>query len=215
MQKRKFEPSVLYCQGQCGMQRIKRHAAYYTDRAKANHWCQTCYNQLVPDKAIVLDDGSEINKKDLQCFNNDALPEEAWVHCDECQSWVHQICALFNGRINKSNAKFTCPSCHLKKESVSPLSPLDKDFVKGADQLPHCKMSISIESGLLAALQNAYEQKARDLGISVDSIEKASGLSVRVVSNVEKQHFVGDEVCECVCVCSCSEFCRYCYCHCC
>ena len=73
------------------MQRIKRSAAYFTDRTKQNHWCEPCFNLLEPEKLISLDDGSEVMKKDLQEFKNDALPEEGWVNCDVCQSWVHQV----------------------------------------------------------------------------------------------------------------------------
>lgn len=91
VQKRRYEPTVLYCQGKCGMQRIKRNAAYFTDRTKQNHWCEPCFNLLDPEKLIPLDDGSEVMKKDLQEFKNDALPEEGWVNCDTCQSWVHQV----------------------------------------------------------------------------------------------------------------------------
>jgi Bromodomain/TAZ zinc finger len=91
VQKRRFEPTVLYCQGKCGMQRIKRNAAYFTDRTKQNHWCDTCFEQLDPKECILLDDGTKVLKKELQELKNDALPEEGWVNCDECHSWVHQV----------------------------------------------------------------------------------------------------------------------------
>lgn len=192
LQKRRFEPSVLYCQGKCNMQRINRHAKYFTDRSKANHWCESCYNSLNPDAPVVLDDGSEIRKDDLQGFSNDALPEEAWVNCDHCQSWVHQICALFNGRTNKSNATYTCPRCYLSALDQSPSSV--RASMKGAADLPHCKMSRELEEGLQRALGAAYVVKSNELGVGVDDIEKADGLSVRVISNIDKHHFVGDEM---------------------
>jgi hypothetical protein len=194
-QKRCFEPTVLCCQGrQCGMQRIKRHAAYYTDRTKQNHWCTPCYDLLKSEETIVLDDGGEILKKELQEFKNDALPEEAWVHCDQCHSWVHQICALFNGRTNKSTATYTCPNCHLKKESPADTRTQIEKLLKGAEDLAHCNMSMALEKGLIEALNTAYKGKAEELGVGVDQVEKAGGLTVRVVSNMEKKHFVGEEV---------------------
>lgn len=100
VQKRRFEPTVLYCQGKCGMQRIKRNAAYFTDRTKQNHWCDVCFAQLDPNQGILLDDGTKVFKKELQELKNDALPEEGWVNCDDCRSWVHQVCSMF------------CTTCH-------------------------------------------------------------------------------------------------------
>ena len=93
-QRRLFEPTVLYCNGACGMQRIRRNAFYYTDPSKQNHWCTPCYGLLKDAEPVALDDGSEVSKSSLQKYKNDALPEEAWVQCDDCHEWVHQICAL-------------------------------------------------------------------------------------------------------------------------
>lgn len=173
------------------MQRIKRQAKYFTDRTKQNHWCEDCYKLLKPADPIVLDDGSEALKKDLQEFKNDAVPEEGWVNCDECKSWVHQICALFNGRTNKSTATYTCPNCYLAK--------IDNDKppsmgTKGAKDLPESKLSREIEKGIAEALRVAYSSRAEELGVGVEEVEKAEGLSVRVLSNVDKKHVVGDEV---------------------
>jgi len=194
VQKRKFEPTVLYCQGKCAMQRIKRKASYFTDRTKQNHWCDKCYAELEPNESVVLDDGSEVFKKDLQEFKNDAVPEEGWVNCDSCKSWVHQICALFNGRTNKANATYTCPNCYLATYDVMQPKDEDKKLVKGASDLPVGKMSTAIEGGLMKAMEAAYEERAKDLGVSLEEVEKAEGLSVRVLSNVEKNHLVGDKV---------------------
>jgi len=184
------------------MQRIKRQATYYTDRSRSNHWCLDCYDLLKPEEPIVLDDGSDVAKADLQELKNDAVPEEGWVNCDECKSWVHQICALFNGRTNKSTATYTCPNCYLAKlESGS--VPLSKT-VKKAVHLPESKLSREIEKGLGEALKLAYNSRAKELDVGVEEVEKAEGLTVRVISNVEKKHIVGDEVrsyfcLECIC----------------
>ena len=66
--------------------------------------------------------------------------------------------------------------------------------VKVAKDLPRCKMSAAIESGLHKALASAYEERALDLGVDVSEVEKADSLFVRVVSNLEKKHVVRDEV---------------------
>jgi len=178
------------------MQRIKRQATYFTDRTKQNHWCEDCYNQLKPDEPIVLDDGNDVTKKDLQEFKNDAVPEEGWVNCDECKSWVHQICALFNGRTNKSTASYTCPNCYLSK-----MDTVDQAAVKpkGPKDLPESKLSRELEKGLADALQVAYISRARELDVGVEEVEKAEGLTIRVLSNVEKKHVVGDAVSHAFC----------------
>lgn len=179
------------------MQRIKRQAMYFTDRTKQNHWCEECYGQLKADEAIVLDDGNEIMKRDLQEFKNDAVPEEGWVNCDSCKTWVHQICALFNGRTNKSTATFTCPNCYVHQLSPGQPSPTT---MKGSRELPESHLSRAIEKGLAEVLAKEYESRAKELGCGIEEVEKATGLTVRVLSNVDKNHYVGDEVSLFVCV---------------
>jgi hypothetical protein len=175
------------------MQRIKRHATYFTDRTKQNHWCEHCYAVLKDDQRMVLDDGTEVVKSDLQEFKNDALPEEGWVNCDDCNSWVHQVCALFNGRTNKTTARYTCPNCFLRK--IEPHMPnTGRKLMKCAKDLAHCNMSMAIEKGLEVTLEAAYAQRARELGISAEAVEKSEPLTVRVISNTEKKHVIGEEV---------------------
>lgn len=40
--------------------------------------------------------------------------EEGWVFCDACDSWVHQICGLFNKGRNNKDDHYNCPDCLLK-----------------------------------------------------------------------------------------------------
>ena len=178
------------------MQRIRRNASYYTDPSKQNHWCTSCYVLLKDGEPVALDDGSEISKSSLQKFKNDALPEEAWVQCDDCHEWVHQICALFNGRRNKTAVAYTCPSCYVKKKNKTGEGEKNEDMqvVKCAKDLPRCTMSDAIEKGVEKALAKKYEEKAKELKVGVDQIDKADGISIRVVSNMERQHLVRDEV---------------------
>ena len=178
------------------MQRIRRNASYYTDPSKQNHWCTACYNLLKDNAPVALDDGSEMSKSSLQKLKNDAMPEEAWVQCDDCKEWVHQICALFNGRRNKTAAAYTCPSCHVKKkmEASGEKEEETVQLHKCAKDLPHFSMSEVIEKGLEAHLDKCYHEKAKELRVSVNEVEKVKGLSVRVVSNMERQHCVRDEM---------------------
>ena len=66
--------------------------------------------------------------------------------------------------------------------------------VKCAKDLPQCSMSEAIEKGLEKALAKKYEEKAAELEVGLDEIDKVDGISVRVVSNMERQHLVRDEV---------------------
>jgi E1A/CREB-binding protein len=175
------------------MQKIRRNATYYTDRTKQNHWCASCYLDLDENSPVVLEDGSNVRKAALQKLKNDGIPEEAWVQCDDCNDWVHQICALFNGRRNKTTAAYLCPKCHIKKTPDGETVEEEKR-VKVAKDLPHCKMSVEIEKGLNGILTKACEDRAKELGIDVSAVEKVEGLSVRVISNIEKNHLVRDEV---------------------
>jgi E1A/CREB-binding protein len=188
-----LEPPVLYCSGMdCGMSRIKRNAIYYTDPKNQNFWCKGCYSQLASKDLIMLDDGSEITKLKLLSAKNDSLPEESFLECHDCKGRVHQVCALVNGRKATSSEIFRCPKCILVHRSVENEPP--KPTKESAKYLPRCKMSDSMEEGLLKALDLAYEKVAAEMGIEVSEVEKAEGLSIRVMSHVQKQHAVRDEV---------------------
>lgn len=192
--RRLFDPPALFCSGSCGMHKIRRSATYYTDRFKQNHWCERCYNtHLKESEPIQLDDGRETAKSLLVKLKNDSIPEEAWVQCDQCHEWNHQICALFNGTQNSKLSPFTCPKCHVK-EANSTAEGMQVKNVKGACELPHCDLSRSIEDGLSKTLLQAYEKVAMDRGCTVAQVEKAEGLTVRVISSLEKKQKVREEV---------------------
>merc|ERR1712238_388735 len=182
-----FEPHILDCNGSCATQRICRNGAYYTDKNKVNNWCESCYELLKDDEGIMFDDGCKIQKNDLQAFKNDASPNEGWVQCDDCLSWVHQICALFNSRKNKTAASYSCAKCLLKKRNKVSRELLPS---KCAEDLPHCDMSKEIEVGVLKTLEKAYEESARKDKCNILDVKKATGLSIRLVSNTDKMHTV-------------------------
>lgn len=176
------------------MQRIRRNTFYYTDICKQNHWCPPCYDKLKEGDPILLDDGNEIKKKELQKLKNDALAEEGWVECDKCNTWIHQICALFNGRRNKSSSSYTCPKCIIKERSAIPDTVVIAERIQTAADLPHNALSRYLENGLNAALEKAYAQTASERRLPPENVERAECLSVRVVSNLEKKHQVRDEM---------------------
>jgi len=55
-------------------------------------------------------------------------------------------------------------------------------------------MSDFIEDGLLKSLDQAYAKTASETGISMDRVDKANGISVRVMSHVYMKHTVRDEM---------------------
>mmetsp|Transcript_16990 Transcript_16990/g.35665 ORF Transcript_16990/g.35665 Transcript_16990/m.35665 type:complete len:678 (+) Transcript_16990:2549-4582(+) len=182
----------MLCSGNCGMQKIRRNANYYTDRNKQNFWCERCYGGLKETDPIQLDDGKETKKKLLVKLKNDFTPEEIWIQCEECKSWAHQICALFNPK-QASKVAFTCPKCYLK-EDLKRKGCNVSNALCGARELPKCKLSDGIEEGLAKALLKAYKQVAIERDCTVSQVEKAENLIVRVVLNLQKKHKVREEM---------------------
>ncbi|GMI08523.1 hypothetical protein TrLO_g15972 [Triparma laevis f. longispina] len=193
--RRLFEPIMLYCNGICGMQRIRKNAAYYTDVKREYHWCQNCYTQIPEQEKIPLSDGVNIRKKQLQKLKNDAINEEGWVCCDKCDGWVHQVCALFNGRKNKNSVSYICPKCHLDdRKAKGSMKPTME--VKKAVDLPKSKLSEALEDGVKNQLDQIYNNMAKNDEVDVDFIPKALPFHIRVVSNIEKKHQVRKEMAE-------------------
>jgi E1A/CREB-binding protein len=143
------------------------------------------------NEVITLDDGSITGKSKLLPAKHDSLPAESWIQCDDCKAHVHQICALYNGRLTKSKTKFWCPKCILKNRAYGEKPALYKNH---ACDLSTCKMSDSMENGLQQTLSKAYEVRASKLGVPIDEVEKAEGLSIRVLSHIKKKHTVRDLV---------------------
>ena len=191
--RRHFEPSVLYCSGSCGTQTIERDATYYTDKFNMNNWCMSCYKSLNGNIPLFSSNGVEISKKDLLKLVNNEIDEEAWIKCDTCSCWVHQVCALYNGPKEKT-AAYTCPKCYEEKKKKNPDS-VDRWLVplKRARDLPTCNLSDALELGLKTRLEAAYFEKN---GGGSRDVEKVEGLTVRVVSNVAKNTVVQKEMLE-------------------
>ena len=89
---------------------------YYMTPAKSTeikgYWCHGCYMDARGDRLDL--DGSVLRKSDVEKRKNDEEMEEAWVQCDTCEVWVHQICGLFNKGRNDHNVKYNCPTCLLQ-----------------------------------------------------------------------------------------------------
>ncbi len=187
----------MYCRGDCGGKRIFRNAPYYTDTHRQTHcWCTSCYDKLKESDPIFIDEGVVIHKKKLLQMKNDSLAEEEWIECSRCKRWIHQICGLVNnsGRMNQSTSSaFLCPMCVIQERKDKKLTS-NGTRSQVVNDIPHCAMSEAIENGLHRALQKLYEIKAKELGISLEKVEKANNLYVRVVNNSEQTHAVREEV---------------------
>eukprot|EP00940_MAST-03C_sp_MAST-3C-sp2_P001074 g1074.t1 len=131
-----FEPQVYYC-NRCA-QKIRRNSHFYTTQDNKAHYCHSCWTHyLKPEFEF---NGNMIRKADLSKRKNDKVEQEAWVQCDKCDGWLHQICCMFNNRNNSSDSsvKYTCPHCVRKslREKGSE-GPLDTSNVyQDADRLP-------------------------------------------------------------------------------
>ncbi|XP_057841240.1 histone acetyltransferase HAC1 isoform X1 [Cryptomeria japonica] len=181
-----FEPPPIYCTP-CGA-RIKRNAAFYTMGSgdTRHYFCIPCYNEVRGDTIEV--DGVTLLKSRLEKKKNDEEVEEAWVQCDKCEGWQHQICALFNGRRNEGGqAEYTCPNCYVVEVERGERKPLPQSAVLGAKDLPRTLLSDHIEQRLFQRLKHERQERARALGKSFEEVPGADSLVVRVVSSVDKK----------------------------
>ncbi|KAL3511048.1 hypothetical protein ACH5RR_030449 [Cinchona calisaya] len=178
-----FEPPPIYCTP-C-FTRITRNAMYYTNGTGETHFCTSCYNEASGDSIVI--DGIAIPQKNLEKKKNDEETEELWVQCDKCEAWQHQICALYNGRINDGvQAEYTCPNCYMTEVERGERKPLPQSAVLGAKDLPRTILSDHIEMRLARRLKHERQERASVQGKNIDEVPGAEELVVRVVSLVDK-----------------------------
>ncbi|CAM9200709.1 unnamed protein product [Chrysoparadoxa australica] len=185
-----YEPMTYYCNGQnCNMQRIRRNAFFYIGASNRYHWCPQCYNDLPETEAINMGDVL-LNKSDLVRKKNDELHEEPWVECDHCKRWVHQICALFNGRCNTNeHVAYFCPDCILaSRKKAGKTGPTALKL--GPKDMATTQFSSFLEAAVMKKLKETYEKEAAALGKPVEDIGKANTLYIRQVSSQDVNHLV-------------------------
>lgn len=187
-----FEPPPLYCYSCVG--RIKRGQVYYHipssvtgGEARKDAWCNTCYNAI---NGSIEVEGNKYSKNQLAKKKNDDDLEEPWVQCDYCNDWYHQICVLFNGRRNEGGeAPFTCPSCilsQLEKKERTPTTQRPSSQLP-ASVLPQTRLSYFLEERLRKVMGSERDERARVANVPLDETPAAEGLTIRVVSSVEKK----------------------------
>ncbi|GAA0146026.1 histone modifying enzyme [Lithospermum erythrorhizon] len=186
VEKLAFDPPVIYC-SPCGA-RIKRNAMYYTIGASGtrHYFCVFCYNESRGDTILI--DRSNIPKARMEKKKNDEETEEGWVQCDKCESWQHQICALFNGKRNDhGQAEYICPNCYIEEVEGGERILLPQSAVLGAKDLPKTILSDHIEKRLSQKLEQERQERAMYHEKSSDEVPGVDGLVVRVVSSVDKK----------------------------
>ena len=163
---------------------IHRNVIYFADQNQNNYWCEQCHRGL--NEVINLDNGKETKKSLLKRMRNDLTLEEKWIRCMECQDLCHQVCSLYTQKHS-----FICPKCIIKykndefENTDNPVSSY-----RDASALPECNLSRAIERGLACVLSEEYEKSACDTA----EVERADGLSIRVVMSLEKKHKVRHEM---------------------
>ncbi|XP_061376326.1 histone acetyltransferase HAC12-like [Gastrolobium bilobum] len=195
MQKLFFEPVPIYCF--CCDIRIKQNAYYYYKKAEEfdtqNCFCNLCYKNS--RSGHITFNGVSVSKTFLDRRKNDEVIEEAWVQCDKCQRWQHQICALFNNKRELDcGADYICPIRRLKDIENGMHVPLPKTAIFCAKDLPSTVLSEHLEKRLFSRLMQEREDRAKVEGNeNFDEVLAAENLTVRVVLSVDKQLKVKNE----------------------
>ncbi|KAK7266742.1 hypothetical protein RIF29_19395 [Crotalaria pallida] len=188
-QKLFFAPVPIYCL-RC-RHRIKRNVFYYQrgeEKLDTQHFfCTSCYNNS--GGGDITFNGTSVAKTLLDRKRNDDESEEAWVECDKCKIWQHQICALYNNKRDLDcSAVYICPRCRIKDIENGKHVPLPKTDNFGAKDLPRTQLSDHIENRLFKSLMKERADTAKVEGKNnPDEVLAAENLSVRVVLSVDKQ----------------------------
>ncbi|KAI8102200.1 hypothetical protein M9435_005806 [Picochlorum sp. BPE23] len=180
-----FEPQALYCYS-CGV-KISRNQLYYASPPDCDiraTWCSNCVRN---SKEKLMLESFTIKKEQLVKNKNTFVAEEAWVQCDYCEGWVHQICGMFNKGRNDDSRGFFCPECLLAslKAGTRSIPETRPQAMLTAKDLARCRLSDVLESRLHKVMEKDKEQRIKE-GVDPKDIEDFP-LFVRVVNNVEKK----------------------------
>lgn len=104
-----LEGQSIHCSGDC-REVIEVDKYYYIDIPSQRIWCEPCYRKL--ESSFQVEEVT-IKKADLVQRLNKQNTKEGWVCCDNCKQWFHQVCVLFNTKLNEQYASslFHCPFC--------------------------------------------------------------------------------------------------------
>ena len=184
-----FDPPPIYCT-HC-QKRIARGQVYYQSpqmvEVQKHAFCSGCWQKIQGSVDI---EGKKVPKNQLQKRKNAEDLEEPWVQCDTCNSWVHQICALFNKGRNEGGAgHFSCPECLLNgltNGTRQPVKTRPQAMLESKD-LQNSQLAKFLEKGLGEFLKKERETRAKKLGKSLSECPTPTGITIRVVSAVDKR----------------------------
>ncbi|XP_020572493.1 histone acetyltransferase HAC1-like [Phalaenopsis equestris] len=192
MDKLFFQPPIRYCSA-C-MKKINPRGIYYclkdtdTSAGALKSFCNSCY---AASREKIKFAKQYILKAHLEQRTNYAETDgtsEKLVQCQKCKEWLHEICALFNGKLDKVNSskvEFVCPICCLRDIENGVREPLLRRLVVGAKELPRTKLSDHIEEWLFMRLRDERQERAKKLGKNINEVPTAEDLVVRLVSSVD------------------------------
>ncbi|KZV26645.1 hypothetical protein F511_34900 [Dorcoceras hygrometricum] len=180
----KLAAPIMFC-ASCEA-RIKCNLSYYWTEDETGIrqcFCTRCFkgsHRNIPFK------GLSISKEKLRKAKNTQEDDEAWVKCDMCECWQHQICALYNSKQDlEGEVRYICPFCRLAE--LNAMEHVSNPLANGAQDLPRTVLSDHIEQRLFRSLERERKQRAESLGKSPEEVPGASDLTVRVVLSVNKQ----------------------------
>ena len=157
--KRTYTPPVYICSGRnCPHVKIRRGNNFWSISGGV-HFCTQCYSHL-PDSVDV--EGRTIQKSALIKKKNDEVHEEGWVQCDVCKHWMHQICGLFNARVNVKRQLYTCPHCLVKQHRVSDVNDSSKCIVASSGSR-HKRSQLHAKSLIRTKLSDLLEDAIRQV----------------------------------------------------
>ena len=145
-------------------------------------------------------------KANLKKKKHDEESKEGWVECEKCKKWVHQICGLYNVKLDKKKSasgsqrsndayEFYCPQCCLDRMEVKKLSK-DRTLgppTKGADKLDSSSMTDYIEKLITIRLKQLRKKEADRLGVRVDRVALPE-VYIRTILNRQEPLDVQDQM---------------------
>ena len=187
-----LQPQTLMCNGTC-KNKIRRRATYYTLPGNMKfHWCQQVHTSMSREPFML--EGQQIVKSELKKKKNDKEIDESWAQCDQCNRWVHQVCALFNVKKNgvSKDDLFFCPECILENRDSGDSRPSEQ-LENTAEKLPSCEMSDYMERFCRNVLIKARQDEARASGKSLkDYPDLSKDITVRVIMSKREKLDVRD-----------------------
>lgn len=212
-----LEPTLLICNGpHCVGAKVRKGATYFIAPDGSCQYCQRCYAGLpavLPQSGKYEDAEVFRYKRDLLKRKNDEEAIENWITCAQCQSAVHQMCAMHNPYVHEEES-FHCPSC-VDSEDVVPISPRvlcggEKcaemyTFLAGSNlPVPMSDVAsgtfrmgkdvLSAEALSETAVSAFIEEKVRQRMISDDCPHAEKTVTVRIISECERFFNVPDVI---------------------